>query len=68
MPRRPRGRNPGRTSRGTGYAGAIRSAEPESSTPAFAFAARAMFGGFDRDQLVSEVTAQIRKIQATGLG
>jgi predicted glycoside hydrolase/deacetylase ChbG (UPF0249 family) len=26
-----------------------------------------MLGGFDRDQLVAEVTAQIRKIQATGL-
>jgi predicted glycoside hydrolase/deacetylase ChbG (UPF0249 family) len=26
-----------------------------------------MLGGFDRDQLVAEITAQIRKIQATGL-
>jgi predicted glycoside hydrolase/deacetylase ChbG (UPF0249 family) len=26
-----------------------------------------MLGGFDRDQLVAEVTAQIRKIQSTGL-
>ena len=26
-----------------------------------------MFGGFDRDQLVAEVAAQIRKIQAAGL-
>jgi predicted glycoside hydrolase/deacetylase ChbG (UPF0249 family) len=47
---------------------AIRSAEPEKFYSSLsAFAARAMFGGFDRDQLVSEVTAQIRKIQATGL-
>ncbi len=47
---------------------AIRSAEPTSFYSSLsAFAARAMLGGFDRDQLVSEVTAQIRKIQAAGL-
>ncbi len=47
---------------------AIRSAEPEKFYSSLsAFAARAMLGGFDRDQLVAEVTAQIRKIQATGL-
>ena len=32
-----------------------------------AFSARALLGGFDRDQLVEEVTAQIRKIQAAGI-
>jgi chitin disaccharide deacetylase len=47
---------------------AIRSAEPgQFYSSLSAFAARAMLGGFDRDQLVAEVTAQIRKIQATGL-
>jgi hopanoid biosynthesis associated protein HpnK len=47
---------------------AIRSAEPGKFYSSLsAFAARAMLGGFDRDQLVAEVTAQIRKIQATGL-
>ena len=47
---------------------AIRSAEPEKFYSSLsAFAARAMLGGFDRDQLVAEVTAQIRKIQSTGL-
>ena len=47
---------------------AIRSAEPDRFySKLSAFAARAMLGGFDRDQLVAEVTAQIRKIQATGL-
>jgi chitin disaccharide deacetylase len=47
---------------------AIRSAEPGKFYSSLsAFAARAMLGGFDRDQLVTEVTAQIRKIQATGL-
>jgi predicted glycoside hydrolase/deacetylase ChbG (UPF0249 family) len=47
---------------------AIRSAEPDSFFSSLsAFAARAMLGGFDRDQLVAEVTAQIRKIQSTGL-
>jgi chitin disaccharide deacetylase len=46
---------------------AIRSAEPEKFYSSLsAFAARAMLGGFDRDQLVTEVTAQIRKIQAAG--
>jgi chitin disaccharide deacetylase len=47
---------------------AIRSDHPEkfySRLPAFS--ARAMFGGFDRDQLVTEITAQIRKIQAAGI-
>ena len=47
---------------------AIRSAEPHKFYSSLsAFAARAMLGGFDRDQLVAEVTAQIRKIQAAGL-
>jgi len=47
---------------------AIRSAEPDKFYSSLsAFAARAMLGGFDRDQLVAEITAQIRKIQATGL-
>jgi len=47
---------------------AIRSAEPNHFYSSLsAFAARAMLGGFDRDQLVAEVVAQIRKIQATGL-
>jgi predicted glycoside hydrolase/deacetylase ChbG (UPF0249 family) len=47
---------------------AIRSAEPDKFyTSLSAFAARAMLGGFDRDQLVAEVTAQIRKLQSTGL-
>jgi chitin disaccharide deacetylase len=47
---------------------AIRSAQPDQFYSSLsAFAARAMLGGFDRDQLVAEVTAQIRKIQATGL-
>jgi hopanoid biosynthesis associated protein HpnK len=47
---------------------AIRSAEPDNFYSSLsAFAARAMLGGFDRDQLVAEITAQIRKIQSTGL-
>jgi hopanoid biosynthesis associated protein HpnK len=47
---------------------AIRSAEPEKFFSSLsAFAARAMLGGFDQDQLVTEITAQIRKIQAAGL-
>ncbi len=47
---------------------AIRSAEPENFyTSLSGFAARATLGGFDRDQLVDEVVAQIRKIQSTGL-
>ncbi len=47
---------------------AIRSAEPDNFFASLsAFAARATLGGFDRDQLVDEVVAQIRKIQATGL-
>ena len=47
---------------------AIRSAEPDqfhSRLPAVA--ARAVFGGFDPDQLVEEITAQIRIIQSAGL-
>ncbi len=47
---------------------AIRSAEPDKFfSNLSAFAARAMLGGFDRDQLVGEVTAQIKKIQAAGI-
>jgi predicted glycoside hydrolase/deacetylase ChbG (UPF0249 family) len=47
---------------------AIRSAEPDKFYSSLsAFAARAMLGGFDRDQLVEEVVAQVRKIQAAGL-
>lgn len=47
---------------------AIRSAEPEKFFSSLsAFAARAMLGGFDQDQLVTEITAQVRKIQSTGL-
>lgn len=47
---------------------AIRSAEPGKFYSSLsAFAARAMLGGFDRDQLVAEITAQIKKIQAAGL-
>ena len=47
---------------------AIRSAEPDKFYSSLsAFAARAMLGGFDRDQLVAEVTAQIRTIQSAGL-
>jgi len=47
---------------------AIRSAEPDKFCSSLsAFAARAMLGGFDRDQLVAEVTAQIRRIQSAGL-
>ncbi len=47
---------------------AIRSAEPNMFYSSLsAFAARAMLGGFDRDQLITEVTAQIRKLQAAGI-
>jgi hopanoid biosynthesis associated protein HpnK len=47
---------------------AIRSSQPEKFYSRLsAFSARAMFGGFDRDQLVAEVTAQIRKLQAAGI-
>jgi predicted glycoside hydrolase/deacetylase ChbG (UPF0249 family) len=47
---------------------AIRSAEPQQFYSSLsAFAARATLGGFDRDQLVAEVVAQIRKIQSAGL-
>jgi len=46
---------------------AIRSSEPDKFYGSLsAFAARATLGGFDRDQLVDEITAQIRKIQASG--
>jgi predicted glycoside hydrolase/deacetylase ChbG (UPF0249 family) len=47
---------------------AIRSAEPNQFFSSLsAFAARAMLGGFDRDQLVAEVVAQIKKLQAAGI-
>ena len=47
---------------------AIRSAEPQNFYSSLsAFAARAMLGGFDREQLVEEITAQIRKIQGAGI-
>jgi chitin disaccharide deacetylase len=47
---------------------AIRSSEPERFYGSLsAFAARATLGGFDRDQLVEEISAQIRKIQAAGI-
>ena len=47
---------------------AIRSAEPDKfHSRLSAVAARAVFGGFDRDQLVEEITAQIRTIQSAGL-
>lgn len=47
---------------------AIRSSQPDKFySHLSAFSARAMFGGFDRDQLVAEVTAQIKKIQAAGI-
>jgi predicted glycoside hydrolase/deacetylase ChbG (UPF0249 family) len=47
---------------------AIRSAKPDNFYSSLSgFAARAMLGGFDRDQLVGEVVAQIRKIQSAGL-
>jgi len=47
---------------------AIRSAEPQNFYSSLsAFAARATLGGFDREQLVEEITAQIRKIQDAGI-
>ena len=47
---------------------AIRSAEPQNFYSSLsAFAARATLGGFDREQLVEEITAQIRKIQSAGI-
>lgn len=47
---------------------AIRSAEPDRfHSRLSAVAARAVFGGFDPDQLVEEITAQIRTIQSAGL-
>jgi hopanoid biosynthesis associated protein HpnK len=47
---------------------AIRSSEPDRFYGSLsAFAARATLGGFDCDHLVDEITAQIRKIQASGI-
>jgi len=47
---------------------AIRSAEPgRFHSNLSAVAARAVSGGFDPDQLLEEITAQIRKVQAAGL-
>jgi predicted glycoside hydrolase/deacetylase ChbG (UPF0249 family) len=47
---------------------ATRSSQPDKFySHLSAFSARAMFGGFDRDQLVAEVTAQIKKIQGAGI-
>jgi chitin disaccharide deacetylase len=46
----------------------VRSAEPNKFNSSLsAFGARAMLGGFDRDQVVAEITAQIRKIQGAGI-
>ncbi len=46
---------------------AIRSATPGwFHSRLSSVAARAVFGGFDRDQMVEEITAQIRKIQSAG--
>jgi chitin disaccharide deacetylase len=47
---------------------AVRSSEPDRFFSRLsAFSARAMFGGFDQDQLVSEISAQIKKLQAAGV-
>ena len=47
---------------------AIRSAEPgKFHSRLSAVAVRAVSGGFDPDQLVEEITAQIRKVQSAGL-
>ncbi len=47
---------------------AVRSAEPDRFYSRISnVAARAVFGGFDRDQLVEEIAAQIRKIQSAGI-
>src|SRR5205807_10380872 len=47
---------------------AIRSSQPDRFYSRLsAFTARAMFGGFDRDQLVAEIIAQIKKIQGAGI-
>lgn len=47
---------------------AVRSAEPHKfHLRLSAVAARAVSGGFDPDQLVEEITAQIRKLQSSGL-
>lgn len=47
---------------------AVRSAEPDRFYSRISnVAARAVLGGFDPDQLVEEITAQIRKIQSAGI-
>jgi hopanoid biosynthesis associated protein HpnK len=47
---------------------AVRSGEPgRFYSRLSSVAARAVFGGFDPDQLVEEITSQIRRIQAAGL-
>jgi hopanoid biosynthesis associated protein HpnK len=47
---------------------AIRSGEPgRFHSRLSSVAARAVFGGFDPDQLVEEITAQIQRIQSAGL-
>ena len=47
---------------------ANRAAEPgRFFTKLGSVAARAMFGGFDEDELVAEIVAQIRRIQAAGI-
>jgi chitin disaccharide deacetylase len=47
---------------------AIRSAEPDKFFSRLsAFSARAMLGGFDREQLIAEMVAQIQKVQAAGI-
>jgi hopanoid biosynthesis associated protein HpnK len=47
---------------------ASRAAKPGRFFPKISsVAARALLGGFDEDELVTEVTAQIRKIQAAGV-
>ncbi len=47
---------------------AVRSAAPDRFYPRISnVAARAVLGGFDPDQLVEEITAQIRKIQSAGV-
>jgi hopanoid biosynthesis associated protein HpnK len=47
---------------------AVRSAEPERFYSRISnVVARAVFGGFDPDQLVEEITAQVRKIQSAGI-
>lgn len=47
---------------------AIRSAESDKFySSVSSFAARALLGGFDQEQLVEEIVAQIRKIQSAGI-